>query len=164
MGFPGLAFHSPRRVGQPRHRDFGRGGEFQSEITGLADIGRKVTAGLVHRARQRLVGEVDHELAGAFDIDRGVLGQAVGSQIGGEHAERRVLAEHVEEAERGGVDHAGRANRRHPGDRPRQHESRQHLVALALGEVAGGVLHDEFPVERDFAYLAPLAGRGRICA
>jgi hypothetical protein len=27
-GFPGPAFHRPRRIGKPRHRDFGRGRQF----------------------------------------------------------------------------------------------------------------------------------------
>jgi len=49
--------------------------------------------------------------------------------------------EHVEEAERRRVDHAGRPRRRHPRDRPRQHERRQHLVTLAGFEIAGSVLH-----------------------
>src|ERR1035438_7829721 len=82
-GFPGLAFHRPRRIGKPRYADFGRGRQFQSEIAGLADFGRKIAAGIVHRARQGLVGEVDHELLGTPDVDEGVLEAAVGPQIDG---------------------------------------------------------------------------------
>ena len=64
-----------------------------------------------------------------------------GPQVGGKHAERRVLAEHVEETERRRVDHAGRSHRRHPRDRPRQHEGCEHLVALTGFQIVRVVLH-----------------------
>src|SRR5258705_338133 len=81
--------------------------------------------------RQRFVGEMDHEFAAALDVDQGVLFPAVRPPVDRKHAERWILAEYVEEAERRGIDHSARADTRHPGDRPRQHERRQHLVAFA---------------------------------
>src|SRR5882724_3669772 len=140
-GFPGLALHRPWRVGKPRHRDLCRGRQFQAEIAGLADLGRKVAAGIMHRMRQRLVCYVDHELLMMLDVDQRVLDAAVGPPDDGEHAERRILAEHVEKAEGRGVDHAGGSNRRYPGDRPRQDESCQQLVAIARREIVSGVFH-----------------------
>ena len=72
-GFPGRALHRPGCGGQSRRLDLCRRRQFQSEKTRFADVGRKVAAGFVHRLRQRLVRHVDHELAGARDVDRGVL-------------------------------------------------------------------------------------------
>src|SRR6266436_1380743 len=140
-GFPGLALHRPGRVGKPWYRDLCRGRQFQAEIAGLADLGRKVAAGIMHRMRQRLVCYVDHELLMMLDVDQRVLDAAVGPPADGEHAERRILAEHVEEAVGRGVDHAGRSNRRYPGDRPRQDESCQQLVAIARREIVSGIFH-----------------------
>src|SRR5450756_2413469 len=44
-GLPGPALHRPGRVSQSRHLDPGRRRQLQSEIVGLANFGRKVTAG-----------------------------------------------------------------------------------------------------------------------
>src|ERR1041385_2000793 len=117
-GFPGLALHGPRGVSQSWHGDLCRGRQFEAEIAGLTGLGRKVAARIVHRARQRLIGEVDDELAGPLDVGRRVLDPAIGPQVGCEHAQRRILAKYIEKAERRGVDHPGRPNRRYPGDRP----------------------------------------------
>ena len=57
----------------------------------------------MHRLRQRLVGQVDHELSRTLDVNKRILDPAVGPPVDGEHAERRILAEHVEEAERRGL-------------------------------------------------------------
>jgi hypothetical protein len=67
---PGLALHRPWRIHQSRHGDFCRGRELQAEMIGLADLGWKITAALMHRKRQRFVGEMDHELAAALDVDQ----------------------------------------------------------------------------------------------
>src|SRR4051794_10212826 len=143
---PGLALHRPRRIGKSRHSDLCRGRQFEAEIAGLTGLGRKVAAGLVHRARQRLVGEVDDELAGPLDVGRGVLDPAVRPQVGCEHAQRRILAKYIEKAEGRSVDHSGRSNRRYPGDRLRQNEPCQHLVTFAMGEIVRGVFHYPVPV------------------
>src|SRR6266850_1101950 len=156
-GFPHLALHRPWRVGKPRHRDLCRGRQFQAEIAGLADLGRKVAAGIMHRMRQRLVCYVDHELLMMLDVDQRVLDAAVGPPADGEHAERRILAKHVEEAEGRGVDHAPGSNRRYPGDRPRQDESCQQLVAIARGEIVSGVFHAGIPLWTGILHLGTLA-------
>src|SRR3974377_1730840 len=65
----------------------------------------------MHRSRQRIIGEIDDKLRRSTDIDEGVLDPPVGPLIEREHAERRVLAEHVEEGKRRRVFVCGEVSR-----------------------------------------------------
>jgi hypothetical protein len=91
--------------------------------------------GEVHGLGDRLVDQVDDELAGDMDVARGVLGRSVGVVLQAQHDQRRVLGEHVEERERRGVDDAVRAQRGDERDRARHDEAAQQLVALARLEI-----------------------------
>src|ERR1700682_325016 len=99
-----------------------------------------------------------------LDVDQRVLDAAVGPSADGEHAERRILAKHVEEAEGRGVDHAPGSNRRYPGDRPRQDESCQQLVAIARGEIVSSVFHTGIPYQKRVACRVGKATGSHECA
>ena len=76
----------------------------------LADLRRKVDGAEVHGLGDRLVDQVDHELAGIADVVGGVLGAAGGRDAEAEHHDRRLLGQHVEEAERRRIVVAARAS------------------------------------------------------
>src|SRR6266705_2631103 len=134
-----LASHSSSRMWKRRPSPI------TSWRSSLTLITCQVLHSIVHGACQRLVGEVDHELAGAFDVRPGVLDAPVRPAVEGEHAKRRVLGEDVEEAEGRRVARAGRTQGRHPGDGARQHEGREDLVAVVMVHVGDGVLHLKVP-------------------
>jgi hypothetical protein len=69
----------------------------------LVDALVEIDGADVHRLGHRLVDQVDHELAGGADVGDGVLRGAAAALLDAEHDDRRVVAEVVEEAERGGV-------------------------------------------------------------
>ena len=70
----------------------------------LAVAGGKIDRAIVHRCRQRLVHQMDHELSVAADVACGVLGGEIGLVLQAEDDERRIFGEHIEEAERRRVD------------------------------------------------------------
>ena len=90
------------------------------------------------------VGEVDDEFAGAVDVLEGVLQRAVGAAVEAEDAQRRVFGDYVEEGERRAVGDAVLAPGRDPGDRARDHQADEELVALLGGELG------EFKVHKDW--------------
>src|SRR5690606_24768408 len=89
----------------------------------------------VHGLGDRLVDQMDYELAGLADVDRGVLGAAERADAEAEDHERRLLGEYVEEAERRGVDPALGAERGDQGDRPRHDQAAEQLVPLGGREL-----------------------------
>jgi hypothetical protein len=114
---------------------FRLGSRFQPRDLDLADLGRKVDRAQVHGLGDRLVDQVDHELAGLADFDRGVLGAAQRADAEAEHDQRRLLGEHVEETERRRVDTSLGIPRGDQRDRARHDEAAQQLVALGGGEL-----------------------------
>ena len=76
----------------------------------LADLGREIDGADVHPLGERLIDQVDDELAGVADVALGVLVAvaAVPALAGAdaEHDDRRARADRVEKAERRGVDAA----------------------------------------------------------
>jgi hypothetical protein len=102
-----------------------------SRSSPATDLGRKVDRAQVHGLGDRLIDQVDHELAGIEDVYRGVLGAAGRADAEPEHDQRRFLGEHVEEAEWGSVDPAVGALRGDQRDRSRHYEAAQQLVTVA---------------------------------
>src|SRR3954467_8314932 len=82
--------------GERRHRR-------EPGLAELAHILRKFLAGKVHRVRRVLVDEVHDELLRAPDVLQRMLDLAVAPRIDADHAEWRVLGEHIEEGERRAV-------------------------------------------------------------
>jgi hypothetical protein len=126
--------------GDVRHGDVLAGREAEPRRIDLARSGREIDGADVHGLGQGLVDEVDDEHSGLGDVAGRVLAVAVRLVLEAEHDERRLLREDVEEAERSGVDHTCRVDRRDERDRPGHDRRAEELVALVradLGEADG---------------------------
>ena len=72
------AFHADRRRGDPARSDRLARQQLEAGEVDLADLGRQVDRAEVHRRGERLVDQIDHELAAVADVVGGVLGAAPG--------------------------------------------------------------------------------------
>jgi hypothetical protein len=72
---------------------------------------RQPLAAAVHLLGHGLVAQVHDELLVAHDVRGGVLELPVGEAVDADHHDRRLLAEHVEHAERRGIDDTALADR-----------------------------------------------------
>jgi hypothetical protein len=151
-GFP--TFERKRRLRDPRRGHIDARKKAQPCGVDFALVRREIDRADVHCLRQRLVDEVDDEDAAAGDVPCRVLGGSGRLVLEAEHDERRVLREHVEEAERRRIHDAGVVDARDQRDGARDHGRDQELVALVRLEIGedGGEGHGVF--------FLPLAGKG----
>jgi hypothetical protein len=99
-------------------------------FAGLLNASREGDGGDTHFLRERERREVDDELFGLANIRTGVLGLGRPRAADANADGRGIVAEHIEEGKRGGIDRAASITGRHPGDRARQDGREQQFVAL----------------------------------
>ena len=147
------ALEADRRLGDARRLDLDRGHRVQFGLFEFADALREIDRADVHAFGERLVDQVDDELAGIADVALGVL-PAVAGRIAGadaEHDNGRYRADRVEEAERRGVDMPRQIDRRRERDRPRHDSADQELVGVARREPRQIEMHIPSPPLRRYA-------------
>ena len=95
---------------------------------------------------QRERHQVDDKLFGLANIRAGVLGLGRPLAADANPDGRGIIAEHIEEGKRGGIDRAASVTGRHPGDRPRQDGRQQQFVALGRKHRLEIELHPSSPI------------------
>jgi hypothetical protein len=102
----------------------------------FADRARKIDGADVHPLGERLVDQIDDELAAIADVALGVLVAVAGgagvARADAEDDDRRHRTDRVEEAERRRVDPPLAIDRRRQRDRPRHHGADEELIGIAL--------------------------------
>ena len=128
------AFQTRRRFGDARwfHQRRRRGGQTGTRQFIFAIRQRR--GALVHRFGDGFIHEVDDEFVRGADVQGGVLGRAVVAVAGRKGDNRRLRAQHIEEAERRGVHPAVRAEGGDQRNRPRRDKADEQLIS-AVGKL-----------------------------
>jgi hypothetical protein len=137
------AFERDRRAHHAWWLDLSRRRNGEIRHFGFADLGGVIAAADIHLGAQIVGREIEHELAAALGVKLGVL-----ARIRGEHHERRMARDHIEEAIGREIDDARRADGRDPADWAWHDKTGRRVMREIVRLAARVVIHAKYPVGR----------------